>query len=315
MTTAPAFKTAERRARATRPQTPALRVVFTEQVRATGLAVRPAAMVVAALIALMTLVAWLQSVSLGVVRDFYEWPTLLPGLVGALLPAAIWGKDERFGQAYLWTLPVDRRRLALTKVVAGWVWLIVAVALFALWRPLLALASRGWLLPPETLYVLTTGEPLGPIDQATLRAVHWAPGPLIWLVPFTGATATYLLGSSVVLGSRRPLRWVIGTVLCYAIVSVASDAAGAQFRVNWLSYGPGGVLDLLIQGRFGLDALLTARTGTLSTAVTLTTGERAMAWRGVPDLVDWRVATLLWSSIGLLALWAAVSRHRERRRP
>lgn len=314
MTTASAEKTAEGRTRAPRPQPPALRAVMTEQIRATGLAVRPAALALAALVALLTLVAWLQSLSIGVVDDFYEWPTLLPGLVGALLPAAVWGRDERFGQGYLWTLPVDRRRLAHARVLAGWVWLMFGVAVFALWRPLLALASRGWVLPPETLSVLTVpGEPVGPVDPTTLRAVHWAPGPLIWIVPFTGATATYLLGSSVMLGSRRPLRWVIGTVLVYAIASVASDAAGAQFRVSWLMDGPGGLLDALIRARFGLDALLTARTGTLSTVATLTTGERAMVWRGVPDLSDWRVATVLWTGIGLVALWAAISRHRERR--
>ena len=39
-----------------------------------------------------------------------------------------------------------------------------------------------------------------------------------------------------------------------------------------------------------------------------------MVWWAVPDLADWRIATLLWTGAGLLALWAAASRHRERRR-
>jgi hypothetical protein len=34
----------------------------------------------------------------------------------------------------------------------------------------------------------------------------------------------------------------------------------------------------------------------------------------VPELADWRTATLLWTGAGLLALWAAASRHGERRR-
>lgn len=315
MTTAQALTTTERRATRTRPHLPRLRAVLMEQIRATGLALRGAALVVAVLVALVTLVAWLQSVSLGVVRNFYEWPTLLPGLMGALLPVVVWARDERLGHGYLWTLPVDRRRLAFTKVVAGWLWLMAGVAIFALWRPVLTLASRGSLLSPETLHVLTSEVPLsGPLDQATLQAVRWAPSALIWAVPFTAATATYLLGSALVLGSRRPLRWVIGTVLSYAIVSVASDAAGAQLGMNWLVDAPGSLLHLLVEDRYGLDALLTARTGTLSTTVTLTTGERAMVWRGVPDLADWRIATLLWTGAGLLALWAAASRHREQRR-
>ena len=67
--------------------------------------------------------------------------------------------------------------------------------------------------------------------------------------------------------------------------------------------------------RYGLDALLTARTASLSTHVTpLTTGELVVVWRAVPELADWRTATLLWTGAGLVALWAAASRHRERRR-
>jgi hypothetical protein len=255
--TAPAFRTAERRARPARPPVPRLRAVLMEQIRAAGLALRGTALIVAALVALVTLVAGLQSLSMGVVRNFYEWPTLLPGLMGVLLPVAMWARDERSGQGY----------------------------------PL-----------------------AGPLDQTTLRTVPWAPGPLIWFVPFTAATASYLLGSALVLGSRRPLRWVIGTVLAYAILSVASDAAGAQLRVGWVADAPGGLLHLLVESRYGLDALLTARTGTLSTTMTLTTGERAMVWRAVPDLADWRIATVLWTGVGLLALWAAASRHREQRR-
>ncbi len=312
---APAFKTAERRARAARPRPPRLSAVVMEQIRATGLALRRAALILAALVALVTLVAGLQSVSMGVVLHFYEWPTLMPGLIGALLPVAVWTRDERLGQGYLWTLPVDRRRHAFTKAFAGWVWLMVGVALFALWLPVLTLASGGRMLPPETLYLLASPVPsTGPLDPATLRAVGWAPGPLIWAVPFTAATGTYLLGSAVVLASRSPLRWVIGTVLAYAILSVVSDAAGAQLRVDWLADAPGGLLERLVQGRYGLDALLTARTGTLSTTVPLTTAQRAMVWRAVPDLSDWRIATLLWTVVGLLALWAAASRHREQRR-
>jgi hypothetical protein len=313
--TAPAFRTAERRTRPAQPPVPRLRAVLMEQIRAAGLALRGTALIVAALVALVTLVAGLQSLSMGVVRNFYEWPTLLPGLMGVLLPVAMWARDERSGQGYLWTLPVDRRQHAFTKVFAGWVWLMAGIALFALWRPVLTLASGGSVLPPETLHVLASQVALaGPLDQTTLRAVPWAPGPLIWFVPFTAATASYLLGSALVLGSRRPLRWVIGTVLAYAILSVASDAAGAQLRVGWVADAPGGLLHLLVESRYGLDALLTARTGTLSTTMTLTTGERAMVWRAVPDLADWRIATVLWTGVGLLALWAAASRHREQRR-
>ena len=44
----------------------------------------------------------------------------------------------------------------------------------------------------------------------------------------------------------------------------------------------GAAVQRVVEGRYGLDALLTARTGTLSTTTALTTGERAMVWRAVP---------------------------------
>lgn len=315
MTTAPAFRTAERRTRGARPRLPSQRAVLIEQIRATGFALRSASLIGVAIIVLITVVGALQRISLGPVIDLYEWPTLFPGLMGAVLPIAVWAGDERFGSSYLWTLPVDRRLQVLNKVLAGWVWLMGGVVLFAVWLLLLPLFEGGSAVPPETLRVITSPIPMiGPLDPATLRTVPWDPGLLIWAVPFTAATAIYLLASAFLLGSRRPLRWVIGIVLFYALLSIAGEAADTRFRVTWLTEGVGGALEVLVRGQYGLDALLTARTGTLSTTTPLTTGGRAMVWRGVPDLSDWRIATLLWTGVGLVALWSAASRHGERRR-
>ena len=313
--TAPAFRTAERRARGAQPRLPSLRTVLVEQVRATGFALRGAALIAAALLTLVALAGALQRVSMGPVVNLYQWPSLLPGLMGALLPIAVWARDERFGPGFLWTLPVDRRRLALTKVGAGWVWLMGGVAVAAFWLLFATLAAGGSMLPPDTVQLLPSQvAAVGPLDPATLRAARWAHSPLIWAVPFTAATASYLLGSAFVLGSRQPLRWMIGAVLSYAMLSVATEAADTQLRVGWLADAPGSVMELLVEGRYGVDALLTARTGNLSTTTTLMTGERVMVWRAVPDLTDWGTATLLWTGAGALALWAAVSRHGERRR-
>jgi hypothetical protein len=312
--TAPALQTAERRARRTRPPLPGLRAVLLEQVRATRIALRGAAMIVAAILVSVTLVVALQGVSMGAVLNLYEWPTMMPGVMGALLPIAVWARDERFGPGFIWTLPVDRRRHAFAKVLAGWVWLMGGVAIVALWLLVLSLVSGGRVLPPETVNVLTSEFVGGPLDAATLREVGWAPGPQIWAVPFTAASASYLLASAVALGSRHPLRWVIGTALSYAFLSVVTDAASTQLKTGWLADAPARALHLLVEGRYGLDAVLTARTATLNTTVFLTTGERAVVWRAVPDIADWRTATLFWTGAGLLALWAATSRHRERRR-
>lgn len=315
MIAAPAFQATGLRARGVRPQPPRLRAVLLEQVRATGLALRGTALIAAALVALLTLWVGLQVLSRGTVITLNAWPTQLPGLMGALLPIAVWARDERFGPGFLWTLPVDRRRHALTRVLAGWVWLMGGVALFVLWLLALTAATGGRLLPPETLPVATF-QPVtaGPLDPAALRSVRWAPGPLLWLVPFTGATATYLLASAFTLGSRHPLRWVIGGVVAYVLSTVASGVASAQLGVGWLDHAPGRLMELLLESRYGLDALLTARIETLGTPSLLATGERLIVWWGVPALADWGAATLLWTGAGLLALWAAASRHGERRR-
>ncbi len=310
--TAPAIEAAGRRARGTRPR---LRAVLLEQIRATGLALRGAALVAAALLALATLLAALQAAGGGVVTR-HTWPTAVPGIMGVLLPIAVWARDERFGAGFLWTLPVDRRRHAFTKVLAGWVWLMGGVALFALWLLALTLASGGPALPVETLNVLTSPVPAsGRVDPATLRTVLWAPGPLILAVPFTAATATYLLASALALGTRHPLRWVVGIVLANLFASMMSQAASAQGgRAGWLADAPARALETLVVGRYGLDAMLTARAASLDNFATLTTGELAVVWSAVPELAHWIVATLLWTGAGLLALWAAASRHREGRR-
>jgi hypothetical protein len=310
--TAPAIEAAGRRARGTRPR---LRAVLLEQIRATGLALRGAALVAAALLALATLLAALQAAGGGVVTR-HTWPTAVPGILGVLLPIAVWARDERFGAGFLWTLPVDRRRHAFTKVLAGWVWLMGGVALFALWLVALTLASGGPALPVETLNVLTSPLPAsGRVDPATLRTVLWAPGPLILAVPFTAATATYLLASALALGTRHPLRWVVGIVLANLFASMMSQAASAQGgRAGWLADAPARALETLVVGRYGVDAMLTARAASLDNFATLTTGELAVVWSEVPELAHWVIATLLWTGAGLLALWAAASRHREGRR-
>lgn len=314
MTPESAFRTAEQRVRGVRPPLPRLRTVLLEQVRVTGHTLRRPALVAVAILALLTLWIVLEGMGRDVDVSPNAWPTQLPGLFGALLPIAVWARDERFGPGFLWTLPVDRRRHALTKVLAGWVWLMAVVALFVLWVVATTRATGGHVLP-DTLHLVSYQVAAGgPIDPSVLRSVRWSPGPLIWAVPFTAATACYLLASALALGSRYPLRWVIGAVLTYVLGTIASEAVRVQLGMRWPDHAPARLLDSLFDARYGLDALLTARLESLGTNTTLTTGERVMVWWGVPDLAHWGIATLLWTCLGLLALWAAASRHRERRR-
>ncbi|HYH79197.1 MAG TPA: hypothetical protein VEX86_05350 [Longimicrobium sp.] len=289
---------------------PHLRDALLEQVRVVGLGLRRPAQAAAVLAGLATLLVAIIDLGQGDVIDFHPEDWMLPGMVGLLLPIAVWTGEDRFGPGFLWTLPVDRRRHALARVVAGWAWLMGTVALFVLWLLVVSLVSGERILAEEALRVVPNWPFPGALDPATLRVVRRAPEPLFWLVPFTAATGTYLLASAVAVGVRHPLRWIVGTALVVGFLAAVVDIADASRLIRPLL----DAVDSFLVGPYGLDTLLTARTETLKVDATLTTGETVIVWRGLPSVGQWAAATLLWTCAGLALVWAAASRHRERRR-
>lgn len=184
--------------------TPRGRDVVLEQVRAVGLALRPVALVAAVVVGIVTLLVASEG-GRGAELQFGSDSWLGTSVVSFLFPFAVWRREKRFGPAFLWTLPVDRRRLALAKVFAGWVWLMTAMAVVV-----------GWLL------VLTL------LSEATaVGSVLWS-----WLVRFPGATAMYLLGSALVLGLRHPLRWLLGTAGVLYLRGTLNEAPGLDTLLN-----------------------------------------------------------------------------------
>lgn len=175
---------------------PRWRDVMLEQIRIVGVCLRREALVVGVVLGIVTLV-----IAVNIVRgtaaswfDSDEWWEV--ALAGFLLPFAVWRSDKRFAPAFLWTLPVDRRRLALAKVFAGWVWLMTAAVVYYLW-------------------------------QLTLAALSGVPGAgTLAGVAFIGATATYLFGSALVLGLRHPLHWLLGTVALLFLLGFLNDDLG-----------------------------------------------------------------------------------------
>jgi hypothetical protein len=292
---------------------PRIRDVVREQVRAVALALRTPAIAAVSLMTIGTLLTIGEFVSSGGAVDFAPELSMLPGIIGLLFPIGVWKGEDRFGASLLWTLPVDRRSHALAKVCGGWVCLMAAVALFLAWLFVLSLITGGNILGEQVLSVLpsSTVPAPGTLDPAALRAVRYRPQLLLWLVPFTAATGAYLLASAVALGSRHPIRWVIGIFLGALLLSALGSAAS----VEWLKFGPANFVRFVHEGRFGFDALLTARAESLKTVAVLSNGKTVNVWRDLPDVGEWAIATLAWTSAGCLALWAAVSRHRERRRP
>lgn len=169
--------------------TPRLREVLLEHVRVLGLALRMPAAAAAGLIGLVTLLvtsAILREGGNGGPIDFHPERYMLPALLALVFPIAVWRGEDRFGPGFLWTFPVDRRRHALTKVFAGWIWLMIAVAFFVLWLLALTLLSGGSLLPEETIRILSSSVPAPGnfADPGAVQTVRLTPQPLFWLTPF-----------------------------------------------------------------------------------------------------------------------------------
>jgi len=189
---------------------------------------------------------------------------------------------------------------------------MAAVAVFLVLLFGLALVTSGNIAGEQMVLVLPSASVPAPrtLDPAALQSVRLTPQLLLWLVPFTSATGAYVLGSSIALGVRHPLRWAIGLVLGILLASALGSAADME----WLKLLPARFVQFVHEGPYGLDALFTARAETLHTVVTLSDGRTVGVWRGLPDVGQWAAATLLWIVAGLLTLWAAASRHRELRR-
>jgi hypothetical protein len=256
--------------------TPRWRDVAFEQVRIVGLGLRREALIALIVLGIATIPIVSELARGGPGFDSHA---MFPTTVAAFLfPFAVWRREPRFGPAFLWTLPVDRRRLALAKVLAGWVWMMAALMVFVSW--LLALA-------------LVAGAP---------------PVQILMRVPLIASTGMYLLGSAFVLGLRHPLRWLLGTFGVFFLLTMFNETLGRTPTGEWRIVAWSGVLRWLVYGPYGVRALLGA-------IAFFPTVERVVTpWQTLPPLAQWAIATFLWLGAGLIALWAALSRHAERRR-
>jgi len=181
---------------------PRWRDVLVEQVRIVGLSLRPVLLVVIVVLAAFTFLIARDLLSGG---EGFDSSGMFPTpLISFLFPFAIWLHEKPFGSSFLWIFPVERRRLALAKVFAGFVWLALALALFTAW--LLALGALAGVGPAGT----------------------------IMRIPYIGTIATYLFGSALLLGLRHPLKWVFGTAGLLLLVGGVSQALEHSYGMNTL---------------------------------------------------------------------------------
>ena len=275
---------------------PSARRALFEQIRAVGLALRLEMRLLAAGLVLLSGYGLYEAIKDRDPLNLTADVTLFIAVLGLAVPFGVWRDEKVFADTHLWTLPVDRAVHVLAKVFAGWVWLLAAGLAVLLWLVALSLVTGGVIAPVETRVLATLDEPVRAIGT-----IRWKSEPWQWLVPFTAATAVYLLVSAVVLGVRFPVRWAAAVALGFFFVLQARPDAFAET-----------LLEHLFNGRFGLDYLLSGGLEGLDTALTLPDGGQVTAWTGRPRISAWALSTGFWLALGLTAVSAAALRHRER---
>jgi hypothetical protein len=291
---------------------PRLNAVIREHIKATADSLRTIAIVPLALLVLATFLAIADFVRGRGGVEFTPELSMIPAFAGLLLPVAIWTRENVFHGGHLWTLPVDRSRNAFAKLVAGWVVLMITVAAFTLWLLIIALITKGNITGDEVIRLIPQqlrSDPDGQLTLSMLKTVTWIPNPIYWLVPFSAATGTYSIATAFMLGLKYPFRLLAGVVVGVLLLTAVGQSI--DDGELWKGFTP--MIEGLMYGRYGLDALLTARTESLHSVVRLANGEQVVAWRGLPLVSDWLKATLLWSSLGVAGVIAALFRHREMR--
>ena len=288
-------------------RTPMPSTVWKEQLRITGLAVRReciAALAVLALVGLVGAIA-LRTPEFAAFLDMdgIVDPKLDPGaagfslwgvFAGLLLPLLVWRGERPYGDTPLWSLPVDHRAHSLTKVAAGWVWLMALVG-SALLVVLIAVAVGGASLGTDEVRVLIldrAGYATGAPDAA--RSVAWSTPWWEWVLPFTSATAAYLLSSALLLGTPHPFRWAVAI---WAVVLVMGGAV--EFLENERLYRGFSVLAWFA----GLEDF--------AGGVRLASGEFARGWWRIPTLGMWVGMATLWIGLGTAGVLAASARRRD----
>jgi hypothetical protein len=177
-----------------------------EQIRVVGLSLRREALVVAAVLGFGTAVIGHELAGGGPGFDSRE--TFPTALIAFFYPFLVWRNDKRFAPSFLWSLPVDRPRLALARVFAGFVWFMAAIAFFITW-------------------LLTLGLVAGASSAHTVSRI-----------PFIATIGMYLFGSAVVVGLRHPMRWLLGAGGVLFLMGILGDVISRPDDSEW-AYIPG----------------------------------------------------------------------------
>ena len=285
------------------PQMP-FGALLIEQVRSVGMSLRKEAILLGLLLLALSVVglyeAWSHAAGLNGEPELLL--TTLP--VAFIFPFAVWKGEKIFDDAFLWTFPVSRHRIALAKVAAGAVWCLAGILAVLLWILLITLVTGGTFGISETRLIGHGNQDLPEFAQVAWQTPLW-----MWLVPFASGLILYLLGSAAVLGLRHPVRLFAGAAFGWAMLAGLLSAAPSGVLKDGLSAAQ----NALLYGPFGLDPALTAGAFGLSAQIISPTGQPIAIWRDLPSVEQWGAAMLLWMTLTAVALSLGLWRHWEPR--
>ena len=284
---------------------PAMKAVWIEQLRVVGLAIRREGALAALVLGLGSLAfiafsrkSILQAMVAGAMGELVFDPGEPPWgffavLAGLLLPLVVWKGERRFGDTPLWSLPVDHRRHALLKVAAGWVWLLAILGAALGWVTLTTVASGGTMGVDEVRLLVL--DPAGAAEgtPGATESVSWTTPWWEWALPFTSATAAYLLASTLMLATARPLFWAAGLWVAGAVVLGVGD----KWDIGWIQ-------------RTAEFVAWYAGGDSFTRGMQLPTGGREV-WTLLPTIGMWTASSAFWIGLGLAGVLGASGRARN----
>ena len=223
-------------------------------------------------------------------------------LAALLLPLVVWKCERRFGDTPLWSMPVDHRRHALLKVAAGWVWLLAILGAALVWATLTTLVSGGSLGVDEARLLVL--DPAGAIagTPGAVESVNWTTPWWEWAFPFTSATAAYLLASTLILATARPVFWAAGLwvagMLVFGAGALALDS-GDIWDIGWIERAARFAAWSWYVGADSFTRWLPLPAG----------GGRV--WTILPTASMWAASAAFWISLGLAGVLVASGRPRN----
>jgi hypothetical protein len=278
--------------------------LLVKELRTVGLALTRELTIASALLAGFCILAAATAIRYGE-RLELDQGFLIPAIVVALLlPWAVWKGNPPFGHAVMWTLPVRRQNAALAKIVAGALWLMLAMAVALASLSLMALATGGSVGEEEVRWV---AGPAGKLAGAA--QVLWATPLWMWFVPFGAALLAYLLSSSALVGLTHPVRWFAGAAVAVALVAVLVINLGPHSHVARMFER---TLITAWGGTFGLDFALSGGSAALVEDVFRPGARYVDLWSALPSPGRWATSLLGWLGGASLLVALALRRHWER---